>query len=77
MLYALTFRVFLLAVATSARIMALYAFNKIWHLETRTRGVMDGVPGISSMLSASATMLSPHVSRYLRSAEQISTGQHE
>ena len=48
MLYALTFRVFLLSVSTSAWIMALEAFKKLWHPQTRTRAVLDGAPGISS-----------------------------
>ena len=77
MLYTLTFRVFLLSVATSARIMALYAFKKNWHVYTCTRGVVDGAPGISSLLCASAPMHLPHVSRYLRDAEPKGGGQHE
>ena len=36
MLYALTFRVFLLSVSTSARIMAPYAFKKFYDLQMCT-----------------------------------------
>ena len=56
MLYALTFRVFLLSVATSATSMALEAFRKIWHLLTRTPGMVDCAPGISSLLYAVCRM---------------------
>ena len=56
MLYTLTFRVFLLSVSTSARIMAPYAFKKFYDLQTRTPGVVDGASGISSMFSACALM---------------------
>ena len=48
MLYTLTFRVLLLSVSTSARIMAPYAFKKFYDLQTRTPGVVDGASGISS-----------------------------
>ena len=70
MLYALTFRVFLLAVATTATIMALYAFKKLYALQSCTRAVMDGAPGISGLLCAYAPMLWPVVTGYLRDAER-------
>ena len=60
MLYALTFRVFLLAVATSVTIMAPYAFKKILHPPTRTRGPVLRAPGMSSLFYASRrTQLPP------------------
>ena len=46
MLYTLTFRVFLLSVATSVTMMAFEAFKKIWHSQTCSRGMVDGAPGI-------------------------------
>ena len=77
MLYTLTFRVFLLSVATSAWIMALDVLKKIWHMQTCTPSMADGAFGLSSMLCASAPMVRAHVSRCLRSAERNSAGQHE
>lgn len=56
MLYTLTFRVFLLAVSTSVRTMALEALKKYSQRQMCTRGVFDGTAGISSMLSACARM---------------------
>jgi len=70
MLHTLTFRVFLLAVTTSVRILALDTFKKIWILQTRTRGAMDRAPGLSSFLCASARMLRSDFVRYLRIAER-------
>ena len=66
----LTFRVFLLSVATSAWVMALEAFKKIQHRQTCTPGVFDCAPGISSLFSARAPMLRPLVTGYLWSAER-------
>ena len=77
MLYTLTFRVFLLSVATSPRIMALEAFKKIQHRQMCTPGVIDCTPGISSLLCACALTIWAAVARYLRSAERNSAGQHE
>ena len=77
MLYTLTSRVFLLSVATSVMIMALEAFKKIWHCQKCSRGMVDGAPGIFSLLSASASMRLPHVSGYLRDAGRKSGGQGE
>ena len=54
MLYTLTFRVFLLSVTTSARSCAQYVFKKSCQHQTCTRCMLDGAPGISSMLSAGA-----------------------
>ena len=61
MLYTLTFRVFLLSVTTSAST-ALSRLSrpsrKYCQRQTCTRAVFDGTSGISSLLSACATMLS-------------------
>ena len=62
MLYTLTFRVFLPSVATTATIMAPYALKKFYALQTCTPGMVDGVSGISSMLSAFARIRLPAVS---------------
>ena len=69
MLYTLTFRVFLLSVTTSASITALEAFKKIYTLQTCTRGVMDGAPGIFGFFSCFASMHLPAVYAYMRVAE--------
>ena len=61
MLYTLTFRVFLLAVATSATITALEAFNKFYNEQTSTPGPSQPAPGMFSMLCACARMYVPHV----------------
>ena len=53
MLYTLTFRVFLLSVATTATIMAPYAFKKFYALQTCTRGPVPRAPGMSSLFYAS------------------------
>ena len=70
MLYTLTFRVFLLSVATSPRIMALEAFKKIQHRQMCTPGVFDCTPGMSSLLCACAPMYLAAVAAYLWSAER-------
>ena len=61
MLYTLSFRVFLLAVATSATIQALEAFNKFYHVQTCTRCALQPAPGMPSMLCACARMHVPHI----------------
>ena len=71
MLYTLTFRVFLLAVATRATITGLEAFKKIYIVQTCTPGPLQPAPGTSSLLRASAPRLSPRVLRYLWDAERI------
>ena len=76
MLHTLTSRGVLLSVATSVGILALYAFKKMYHLKTRTRGPVKRAPGMSSLFCASARMLLPAVSPYLRCAERIVAG-HE
>ena len=77
MLHTLTFRVFLLSVATSACIMALDAFKKICDLQTCTPAVVDGVSGMTSLFCACARMELPAAARYFRIAEPKSSGQHE
>ena len=57
MLYTLTFRLFLLAVATSTTITGLEAFKKIYIVQTCTPGPLQPAPGTSSVLCASAPML--------------------
>ena len=74
MLYTLTFRVFLLAVATSATFTALEAFKKFYTRQTCTRCAFDCTPGSFGLRSASATMLVPHVPGYLRDAGPGSAG---
>ena len=64
MLHTLTSRGVLLSVATSVGILALYAFKKMYHLKTRTRGPVKRAPGMSSLFCASARMLLPAVSPY-------------
>ena len=61
MLYTLTFRVFLLAVATSATITALEAFNKFYTRQMCTRCALQPAPGMPSMLCACARMYVSHV----------------
>ena len=61
MLNTLTFRVFLLAVATSATTTVLEAFKKIYTRQTCTRCALQPAPGMSSMLCARARMHVPHV----------------
>ena len=61
MLNTLTFRVFLLAVATSATTTALEAFKKIYNMQTCTPGPLQPAPGMPSMLCACARMRVPHV----------------
>ena len=70
MLDTLTFRVFLLSVATSAWVMALEAFKKIQHRQMCTPGVFDCTPGMSSLLCACAPMYLAAVAAYLWSAER-------
>ena len=49
--------------------------SKIWHLQTCTRGVVDGAPGMSSVLCACARMYVAHVAGYLRDRGAKSAGQ--
>ena len=61
MLNTLTFRVFLLAVATSASTTALEAFKKIYTRQKCTRCALQPAPGMPSMLCACARMYVSHV----------------
>ena len=77
MLYTLTFRVFLLAVATSVTIMAPYAFKKIWKPQTRTRGPVLRAPGMSSLFYASCRTPLPAVHMIFTDRGAKSAGQGE
>ena len=77
MLYTLTFRVFLLAVATSATITALEAFNKFYHVQTCTPGPLQPAPGMPSMLCACARMYVSHVTGVVAGRGPESAGHSE
>ena len=77
MLYALTFRVFLLAVATSVTIMAPYAFKKIWQPQTRTRGPVLRAPGMSSLFYDSCCTQMPPAPMIFAERGPKSAGQGE